>query len=117
MSDTPVNIPDYVIMVDPESKNQLRDLAEVLVEMLGHVEGLPGPNHACLSIHCREISLLFPGDQEAFAVLGKWAEQFGGTVTASPGTDSDGKSLVIGEVRFAYLGASVEAHAYIRTPF
>jgi len=48
--------------------------------------------------------------------MADWSERFGGTVTARPGTDSDGAALVVCELRFAYLGASVEAHAYIKPP-
>jgi hypothetical protein len=113
-TDSPIHIPDFVVMFDPESKNQMRDLAEVLVELLGRAEGLTGPRHVCLSTVCREISLLFEGAQETFQVLAQWAERFGGTVTAAPDTDSDGKALVYCELKFAYLGAMVEAHAYIK---
>jgi hypothetical protein len=65
-ADSPIHIPDYVVMFDPESKNQMRDLAEVLVHLLERAEGLTGPVHVCLSTICREISLLFEGTQETF---------------------------------------------------
>jgi hypothetical protein len=115
-ADSPIHIPDYVVMFDPESKNQMRDLAEVLVHLLERAEGLTGPVHSCLSTICREITLLFEGTQETFKVMADWSERFGGTVTARPGTDSDGAALVVCELRFAYLGASLEAHAYIKPP-
>ena len=110
----PIHIPDYVVMFDPQSKNQLKDLAQVLAELLSTAEDIGGPIHACLSTCTREISLLVEGTPEAFELLARWSERFGGVVSAQPDTDHDGKAMVTTELRFTYLGAVVDLHAYVK---
>jgi hypothetical protein len=45
--------------------------------------------------------------------MAQWAEHFGGTVTGCPHNDRDGRESVHCQVRFPYLGVSVEAYAFI----
>ena len=68
---------------------------------------------ARLSTGGQEVSFGFPGRKETFRTLAQWAERFGGTVTGEPYTREDGEESVYCQVRFPYLGVTVEAYAFI----
>ena len=110
MTDT-IEIPNYVTMVTPADKRSTAELAAFAVGLL--VEDLPQPRYVSVSQSGQEISLQFGDTPGSFAALAQWAERFGGTVTACPHSDRDGRQSVHCQARFPYLGVSVEAYAFI----
>ena len=84
-------------------------------DLLEHVDdsNLPAPCHVHISHVGQEISLGFPGDVQSFHTLADWAERFGGALTSKPHTHEDGRESVYCQVKFPYLGVSVEGYAFI----
>jgi hypothetical protein len=111
MTDTAMNIPDYVIMITPADKRTTAELAAFAVGLL--VEDLPQPAYVSFSQGVQEISLQFADTPDSFRALAQWAERFGGTVTGFPHTHSDGHESVHCEVKFTADGVQVEAYAFI----
>lgn len=107
---TTIEIPSYV--TTPKS---LSALALTAADLLGKAadSGLPAPWSVRLSHGGQDIALGFPGDRETFAALARWAERFGGTVTGEPYSRNDGSESIYTQVKFPYLGVTVEAHAFI----
>lgn len=107
---TTIEIPDYVTRV-----KSLTDMTLITADLLEKAEdnSLPAPAHATLYHVGQEVRLGFRSHQDTFRTLAQWAERFGGTVTAEPYTSDDGQQSVHTQVRFPYLGVSVEAYAFI----
>src|SRR5579859_6134418 len=108
---TTIEIPEYITRA-----KSLTDMTLALADLLEHAEdsNLPAPGH----VHCYhgglEVQLGFRDNhQDTFRALAQWAERFGGTVTGEPYTNDDGRESVHCQVRFTYLGVSVEAYAFI----
>jgi hypothetical protein len=110
MTTTDIEIPGYIARA-----KTVADLARAAADLLEHAadSGLPVPDMARLSTGGQEVSVSFPGRKETFRTLAQWAERFGGTVTGEPYTREDGEQSVYCQVRFPYLGVSVEAYAFI----
>ncbi len=113
MTDTAIEIPDYVTVVDPAPGLPVRDLAQAAATLLTAHADLPAPRHLSVSAAGQEIELQFSGDRSTFRAMAQWAERFGGTVTGQPGADDDGTPYVRCEVRFAADAIGVRAYAYI----
>ena len=111
MTETTLHIPDYVTMITPADKRTTAELAAFAVGLL--VEDLPQPAYLGVSQAGQEISLQFADTADSFRALAQWAERFGGTVTACPHNDRDGRESAHVQVRFAHLGVHVEAYAFI----
>jgi hypothetical protein len=111
MTDTTVDIPDYVTMITPVDRRSTAELAAFAVGLL--VEDLPQPVYFSVSQGVQEVSLQFPDTFDSFRALAQWAERFGGTVTGCPHTHSDGHESVHCEVKFTADGVKVEAYAFI----
>jgi hypothetical protein len=107
---TTIEIPSYV--TKPKS---LTDLTLISADLLEKAEDstLPGPDSMRLSRGGQDISLSFPGGRDTFDTLARWAERFGGTVTGEPYTRDNGTESIYTQVKFPYLGATVEAYAFI----
>jgi hypothetical protein len=110
MTTTQIEIPDYITRA-----KTLPDLALIATDLLKQAadSDLPIPDMARVSTGGQEVSLSFPGHQDTFRTLARWAERFGGTVTGEPYTHDDGRESVYCQARFPYLGVSVEAYAFI----
>jgi hypothetical protein len=105
---TAIEIPDFVTIAPAEPT--MAALAGILADLLTGNGDLPHPRCVSLSRAGSEIDMQFPG---TFAVMARWADRFGGTVTGEPRSDEDGP-YVRCEVRFAHLGVQVKAYAYIK---
>ena len=110
MTTTQIEIPDYIARA-----KTLTDLTLIAADLLEHAadSDLPMPDMARVSTGGQEVSLSFPGHRDTFRTLAQWAERFGGTVTGEPYTRDDGEQSVYCQLRFPYLGVSVEAYAFI----
>ncbi len=102
MTDTTIEIPDYVTMVTPADKRSTAELAAFAVGLL--VEDLPQPVYFSVSQGGQEISLQFGDTPDSFRALAQWAERFGATVTGCPHTHSDGQQSVHCQVKFTPTG-------------
>jgi len=111
MTDTTIEVPDYVTMVTPADKRSTAELAAFAVGLL--VEDLPQPRYFSISRTGQEVSLQFADTPDSFRALAQWAERFGGTVTGCPHTHSDGQESVHCQVKFTVDGVKVEAYAFI----
>jgi hypothetical protein len=111
MTDTTIDIPDYVTMVTPAEKRSTAELAAFAVGLL--VEDLPQPVYLSVSQSGQEVSLQFADTQDSFRALAQWAERFGGTVTGCPYTHSGGQQSIHCQVKFPAVGVKVEAYAFI----
>ncbi len=107
---TTIDIPDYITRA-----KSLTDITLAAADLLEHAgdAGLPAPDTLRVSHGGQEVSLSFPGHLDTFRALAQWAERFGGTVTGEPHTNKDGSESVYCQVKFPYLGISVEAYAFI----
>jgi len=107
---TAIDIPGYVTRA-----KSLTDLTRITADLLEDAAGgdLPAPCTAQLYHGGQEVRLGFPGSRDTFATLARWADRFGGTVTGEPYTSDDGRESVHCQVRFPYLGVTVEAYAFI----
>jgi hypothetical protein len=114
MTDTTINIPEYVTMVTPADERSIAELAAFAVGLL--VEDLPQPRYFSVSQSGQEISLLFDSTPGTFAALAEWAERFGANVTGCPHTHSDGQESVHCQVKFTHDGVRVEAFAFVTAP-
>jgi len=110
MTATEIDIPDYITRA-----RSLTDLTLIATDLLKQAadSDLPMPDMARLSTGGQEVSLSFPGLRGTFRALARWAERFGGTVTGEPYTNEDGQVSVYCQVKFPYLGVSVEAYAFV----
>jgi hypothetical protein len=110
MTDTKIEIPDFITRAKP-----LTDIIRIAADLLEHAQdsGLPVPDMARVSRGGQEVSFGFPGCVQSFHTLADWAERFGGTVTGEPHTHEDGRESVYCQVRFPYLGVSVDGYAFI----
>ena len=113
MTDTTLDIPDYVTMVRPADKRTTAELAAFAVGLL--VEDLPQPTYLSVSHGVQEVSLQFADTPDSFRALAQWAERFGGTITGCPYT-RDGQQSVHCQVKFTADGVTVEAYAFITAP-
>jgi len=111
MTDTTIEIPEYVTMVTPAGRRSTAELAAFAVGLL--VEDLPQPRYFSVSQSGQEICLQFGDTPDTFAALAEWAERFGADVTGCPHTDSDGQESVHCQVKFTTDGVKVEAYAFI----
>jgi hypothetical protein len=111
MTDTTINVPDYVTMVTPTQERSIAELAAFATGLL--VEDLPQPCYVSVSQGGQEVSLLFSDTPDTFAALAEWAERFGANVTGCPHTHSDGQESVHCQVIFTADGVKVEAFAFI----
>src|SRR6266516_3181764 len=111
MTDTTLNVPDYVTMITPADRRTTAELAAFAVGLL--VEDLPQPVYFSVSQAGQEVSLQFADTPDSFRALAQWAERFGGTVTGCPNTHDDGRQSVHCEVKFTDHGVKVEAYAFI----
>ena len=114
MTDTTLNVPDYVTMITPADKRTIAELAAFAVGLL--VEELPQPVYLSVSQAGQEVSLQFPDTPDSFRALAQWAERFGGTVTGCPHSHSDGPPSVHCQVTFTVDGVKVEAFAFVTAP-
>jgi hypothetical protein len=114
MSDTAIEIPGYVTVVEPAPGLPVRDLALAAATLLAANTDLPAPQYLTVSAGGQEIELQFSGDPSTFRAMAQWAERFGGTVTGQPGADRDGTAYVRCEVRFTADAIGVRVYAYIR---
>ncbi len=114
MTDSAIQIPEYVTVVEPASARPMRDLANLLAEMFIEDYGLPSPRNLTISETAQEISLQFGGGPDTFHTMARWAERFGGTLTGQRTTGHDGRPVVRCEVKFPFRGVPVEAYAYVR---
>jgi hypothetical protein len=110
MTTTEIEIPDYI--------TRAKSLAEMLLATADLLKqaadsNLPTPAHATLYQSCQEVKLGFRGERDSFHALADWATRFGGTVTGEPYTRDGSAPSVLCQVRFPYLGLSVEASAFI----
>jgi hypothetical protein len=111
MTDTTINIPDYVTMITPADKRSTAELTVFAVGLL--VEDLPQPVYVSISQAGQEVSLQFADIPDSFRALAQWAERFGGTVTGCPHTHGDRPPSVHCQVKFTADGVHVEAYAFI----
>jgi hypothetical protein len=110
---TAIEIPDYVTVVNPAEKRSIAELAAFAVGLL--VEDLPQPTYVSVSQSGQEISLQFGDTSDSFRALAEWAERFGGTITGCPCT-REGQNSVHCQVTFTADGVTVEAYAFITAP-
>jgi hypothetical protein len=111
MTDTKIEIPEYVTMVTPDNERSIAELAAFAVGLL--VEDLPQPRYFSISQSGQDLCLQFGDTPDTFAALAEWAERFGANVTGCPFTDSDGQESVHCAVRFTHDGVNVEAYAFV----
>jgi hypothetical protein len=114
MTDTTIEIPEYVTMVTPADRWDMRSLARYAADLLTENSDLPAPGYFTISQYGQEISLQFGDTPDSFRALAQWAERFGGTVTGCPHTSRDGQQSVHCQVTFTNDGVKVEAYAFIR---
>jgi hypothetical protein len=109
MTDT-IEIPDYITRA-----KSLTDMTLIIADLLEKAEdsALPVPGYFSVSVRGQEVCLQFGDTPDSFQAMAQWAERFGGTVTGCPHSDRDGRESVHCQVRFPYLGVSVEAYAFI----
>jgi hypothetical protein len=110
MTDIKIEIPGYITRA-----KSLIDLTLITADLLEKAEdsGLPAPRYLSVSQRGQEVCLQFGDSPDSFGAMAQWAERFGGTVTACPHSDRDGRQSVHCQARFPYLGVSVEAYAFI----
>jgi|SRR5215831_8297835 len=113
MTDTTIEIPDYVTVVEPAPSLPVRDLAQAAATLLAANADLPAPLYVAVWAAGQEIELQFSSDPSTFRAMAQWAERFGGTVTGQPGAKDDGTPHVRCEVRFTADTIAVKAYAYI----
>jgi hypothetical protein len=113
MTDTTIEIPDYVTMITPADKRTISGLASYAADLLQENSDLPAPVYFNVSQAGQEISMQFGDTPDTFRALAQWAERFGGTVTGHPHTDRDGRQSVHCEVTFTDHGVKVEAYAFV----
>ena len=107
---TTIEIPSYITRA-----KSLIDLTLITSDLLEKAEdsGLPAPRYFSVSQSGQEVCLQFGDTPDSFQAMAQWAERFGGTVTACPHNDRDGRESAHVQVRFAHLGVHVEAYAFI----
>jgi hypothetical protein len=107
---TTIEIPGYVTRA-----KSLTDMTLITADLLEKAEdsGLPVPRYFSVSQRVQEVCLQFGDTPDSFHAMAQWAERFGGTVTACPHNDRDGRESVHCQVKFPYLGLNVEAYAFI----
>ena len=110
MTATEIEIPSYITRA-----KSLAEMMQATADLLEQATGnnLPTPSYAMFYQGCQEVRLGFPGERDSFHALADWATRFGGTVTGEPYTREDGEESVYCQLRFPYLGVSVEAYAFI----
>jgi hypothetical protein len=113
MTETAIEIPGYVTVVEPVPDLPVRALTDAATMLLSANADLPEPRHVSVSAASQQIEMQFTGDPSTFRVMAQWAERFGGTVTGQPGADDDGTPYVRCEVRFTAEQIPVRAYAYI----
>jgi hypothetical protein len=114
MTDTAIEIPGYVTVVEPAPGLPVRDLAQAAATLLSANADLPAPQYLAVSAVGQEIELQFSSDPSTFRAMAQWAERFGGTVTGQPGANKDGTPYVRCEVHFTADALAVRAYAYIQ---
>jgi hypothetical protein len=104
-----VEIPDYITKA-----KSLTDLTLIAADLLEKAEdsGLPAPRYISVSQGSQEVSFQFGDTPDSFGAMARWAERFGGTVTACPHS-RDGQQSVHCKLGFFHLGVNVEAYAFI----
>jgi hypothetical protein len=110
MTNTTIEIPAYI--------TRAKSLAEMMAATAALLEqaedsNLPVPTNATLYQGCQEAHLGFPGERDSFHALADWATRFGGTVTGEPYTRDGAEPSIHCQIRFPFLGLSVEASAFI----
>jgi hypothetical protein len=106
-------IPDFVTIIDP-ARTPVHAIASTLIRMLTDNGDLPGPRCVTLSQLSRDIEMQFPDTPDTFHAMAAWADRFGGTVIAEPGSDEDYGPYIRCEVQFGYQALQVKAYAYIK---
>ena len=113
MTDTTIEIPDYVTMVTPAEKRSVVALARDVHDLLLENSDLPAPRYFTVSQAGQEVSLQFPDSPDTFHAMAQWADRFGSTVTGEPHTRDDGRKSVYCEVTFTDFGVTVKLYAFI----
>ncbi len=113
MTDTAIEIPDYVTMITPAQKRDICGLASYAADLLRENSDLPAPAYFSVSQGGQEIRLQFGDTPGTFRALAQWAERFGGTVTGCPHDDGNGRQSIHCEVKFTDHGVKVEAYAFV----
>ena len=113
MTDTTIEIPDYVTMVTPAEKRSVVALARDVHDLLLENSDLPAPRYFTVSQAGQEVSLQFGSSPDTFGAMAQWAERFGSTVTGEPHTHDDGRQSVYSEVKFTDFGVTVKLYAFI----
>ena len=109
-----IDIPDFVTIIEPAPRKSARELAVHAAALLTENSDLPAPVYFSVTQAGQEISLQFAGSADTFRAMADWAERFGSTVTAEPGSDKDSGPYVRCAVEFSDLGVRVKAYAYIK---
>jgi hypothetical protein len=109
---TAIEIPGHITRA-----KSLTDITLITADLLEKADhsGLPAPRYFSVSQSGQEVCLQFGDTPDTFEAMAQWAERFGGTVTACPHSDRDGRESIHCQVRFPYQGMSVEAYAFITT--
>jgi hypothetical protein len=113
MTDTSIEIPDYVIVVAETVNRSMAELAGCAADLLTENSDLPAPVYFSVSEATQEVSLQFASTPDTFAALAEWAERFGANVTGCPHTHSTGQESVHCKVEFAHRGMNVELYAFV----
>jgi hypothetical protein len=113
MTDTSIEIPDYVIVVAEPVNRSIAELAGCAADLLAENSDLPVPVYFSVSESGQEVSLQFGSTPDTFATLAEWAERFGANVTGCPHTHSTGQQSVHCKVEFTHHGMNVELYAFV----
>jgi hypothetical protein len=113
MTDTTIEIPDYVTMVTPAEKRSVVALARDVHDLLLKNNDLPAPRYFTVSQAGQEVSLQLGDSPDTFNAMAQWADRFGSTVTGEPHTRDDGRQSVYCEVKFTDFGVTVKLYAFI----
>jgi hypothetical protein len=116
MTDTSIEIPDYVIVAAKTFNRSIAELASFAAELLVENSDLPTPVYFSVSEASQEVSLQFGSTPDTFAALAEWAERFGVNVTGCPHTHSTGQQSVHCKVEFAHRSVNVELYAFVTAP-
>ncbi len=110
MTDTTIQVPDYVLMVKPEPAKTAGELAQVASDLLAD---MPQPNTLTIYRYSQTISLGFGRDSQAVEAMAKFGARAGEPITGEQ-TTLDGQPAIRCELEFSHRGVHVEAYAYVK---
>lgn len=117
MSDSTINVPDYVTVVEPHGQ-RLTKVAQAAADLMvdAITANLPVPGYIDVGSGSHDLVVTMLGrDRATCEQLACWATHFGATITGQPLVASDGNACVLCQAIFIYRGVEVAVRCYLNT--